>query len=93
MKRKTEKEAYQQALSDLEAKGFSASLYTIKIGTLGHWLHSSRTSIAVESTEHLLTKKNATTILDTAAKKVINAAQIIFRGRLDHSWAPSRAPL
>ena len=38
MKHKTEKEAYQQVLSDLESQGYAVNLYTIGIGTLGHWL-------------------------------------------------------
>ena len=39
---KSEKESYQQALSDLEAKGIVSNLYTIEIRSLGHWLHASQ---------------------------------------------------
>ena len=67
--RKSEKELYQQALSDLESKGFLGELYTIEIGTLGHWLPTSRSSLLKASPS--LTKKEASSILDLAAKKVI----------------------
>ena len=33
---KSEKELYQQAISDLEVKGIASNLYTIEIGSLGH---------------------------------------------------------
>ena len=89
--RKSEKELYQQALNDLESKGFEGDLYTIKIGTLGHWFPTSRTSLLKASP--FLTKKEAGSILDQAAKKVICASQIIFRGCSEHSWTPSRALL
>lgn len=67
-------------LSDLETDGYAASLYTIEIGTLSHWLNSSLPS---------LTKQQATKLLDTAAAKVVSASQIIFRERTDLSWTPS----
>ena len=34
------KESYRQALSDLEVKGIVSNLYTIEIGSLGHWFHA-----------------------------------------------------
>ena len=43
--RKSDKELYQQAINDLETKGFLTNLYTIEIGTLGHWLPISWTSL------------------------------------------------
>ena len=79
-KRKPEKELYQQALSNLESKGFEGDFYTIEIGTLGHWLPTSQTSLLKVSPS--LTKKEASSILDQAAKKVICASQIIFLGTL-----------
>ena len=36
--------AYQQAVSELEAKSFASSLHTIVNGSLGHWLNSSQKS-------------------------------------------------
>ena len=44
-KRKSEKELYQQVISDLEVKGIASNLYTIEIGSLGHWLHTSQMAL------------------------------------------------
>ena len=85
--RKLEKELYQQALSDLESRGVEGELYTIEIGTLGHWLPTSWTSLLKAFPS--LTKKEASSILDLAAKKVICASKIIFKGHSNHSWTTS----
>ena len=37
--RKSTKENYQQPLSDLDSRDWSANLHTIEIGSLGHWVH------------------------------------------------------
>ena len=72
---------YQQALSDFEERGWDASLHTVEIGSLGHWIQSSQISIcqAVIS----ISKRNAKEILDCAAAKVISASEILFRARLN----------
>ena len=87
--RNSEKEAYQLVLSDLEAKGLTSNLYTIEIGSLGHWLPSSRTALLKFATG--LTKKDATKLMDTAACKVIKASQVIFRARTYSTWSSSRS--
>ena len=86
--RKTEKQAYQQAVSDLEMKGLDSDLFTIEIGTLGHWLPTSQTTLtqAIPS----LHRQTARSILDAAAQKVIGASQLIFRARSEVSWVSSR---
>ena len=44
---KSEKETYRQALGDLEVKGFVSNLYTIEMGSLGHWLYTSQQSSSI----------------------------------------------
>ena len=51
----SQKELYQQTISGLEVKGV-ANLYTIEIGSLGHWLHTSQKALLKGAP--LVTKKN-----------------------------------
>ena len=55
--RKSQKDIYLHALSDLEAKGFVSNLYTIEIGSLGHWLPTSQRALLKAAP--LLTKQLA----------------------------------
>ena len=41
----SEKETYRQALGDLEVKGFVSNLHTTEIGSLRHWLYTSRRAL------------------------------------------------
>ena len=74
--RKSEKESYHQVLGDQEAKGLTSDLFT-ETGSLGHWLHTSRTALLFAS--QALTKKKANKLMDAAACRVISASQTIFR--------------
>ena len=89
--RKSHKEIYLQALSDFEAKGLATQLYTVEIGSLGHWLPNSQR--ALMKAAPLLTKQTARKTMDEAACKVIGASQVIFKARLEKAWTPSRALL
>ena len=82
---KSSNENYQKVLSDFDV---SAELYTIEIGSLDHWLPSSRTAL-LKAFPSL--KKSATSILDPAGKKVVGASQIIFYARTELSWLSSRS--
>jgi len=86
--RKSTKENYQQALSDLESRDWSANLHTIEIGSLGHWVHSSLRSLCLACPS--ISKKDARAILDSAATKVISASELIFRARQEAEWTSSR---
>ena len=89
--RKSHKEIYVQALSDLETKGLPSRLLTIEIGSLGHWLPDSRRDLMKAAPS--LSKQAARKIMDEAASKVIGASQVIFKARLDKSWNSSRSLL
>ena len=82
--RKSKKQLYQQALSDLEVKGFTSDLCTIEIGSLGHWLSTSQRAIlqAIPSLSRQTIKK----ILDIAAHKTIGASHVIFIAQSDKTW-------
>ena len=71
-------------MTDLEATEFVAELHTIEIGTLGHWEHSCRK--AVTRSVPSLSKKKATSVLDSAAKKVVSTFQIIFKAKTNSTW-------
>ena len=45
--RKSQKDIYLQALSDLEARGLASHLHTIENDSLGHWLPSSQKSRSI----------------------------------------------
>ena len=97
--RKSRKETYLQALSDLEVKGLISNLYTIEIGSLGHWLPislrallKSVPSITLKSVPSI-TKQAARKTMDEAARKVIGASQVIFKACLEKIWTSSCAPL
>ena len=74
--RKSHKEPYLQALSDLEAKGLVTLLYTVEIGSLGHWLPNSQRALMLAAP--LLTKQTARKTMDEAAHKIIGASQVIL---------------
>ena len=74
---KENKENYQLALRDLDAKGLNSSLFTIEIGTLGRWLPQSCWSL--QETFPSLSKPDATNLLDQTATKVISASRQIFQ--------------
>ena len=42
---KSEKEAYQQLLGDLEFRGMTPNLFTLEIGPLRYWLQLSQTAL------------------------------------------------
>ena len=75
---KSEKDLYQQAISDREVKGIVSNLYTIEIGSLRHWLHTSKKALLIGAP--LITKKMTRKIMDEAANKVIGASQVVFKG-------------
>ena len=89
--RKSQKEIYLQALSDLEAKGYASHLHTIEISSLGHWLPTSQSALlkAVPS----LKKQAVGKTMDEAACKVIGPSQVIFKAQLEMVWSPSHALL
>ena len=89
--RKSRKEIYLHVLSDLEAKGLAFNLYTIEIGSLGHWLPSSQRAL-LKATP-LLTKQSARKAMDEAACKVVGASQVIFKARLEKAWILSHTLL
>jgi len=86
--RKETKTNYQLALSDLDSRGYSASLITIEIGALGHWLPPTRASL-----QQLLPgvpKSTVTRLLDQTSATTIASSHIIFNARLDNVWNSSR---
>ena len=85
--RKSRKETYLQALSDLEAKGLVCNLHTMEIGTFGHWLPISQR--ALSNSVPSITKQAAREMMDEAARRIIGASQVIFKARLDKTWTPS----
>ena len=78
---KSHKETYLQVLSDLETKGLSTRLFTIEIGSLGHWLSDSKRDLMKAAPS--LTKQTAGKIMGEAARKVIGAYQVIFKAQLE----------
>ena len=54
-KSKSEKELYQQVMSDLEVRGIASKQCSIEIGSHGHWLHTSQ--MALLKGAPLVTKK------------------------------------
>ena len=74
---KSEKEHYQQTISDQEVKGIVSNLYTIEIGSLGHWLHTSQKALLKGAP--LITKKMARKTMDEAANKVIGDSQVMIK--------------
>ena len=89
--RKSRKETYLQALSDLEVKGLISNLYTIEIGSLGHWLPISLRALLKSVPS--ITKQAARKTMDETAQKVIGASQVIFKACLEKIWTSSCAPL
>ena len=85
---KSQKENYQKVLSDFDARRVSAELYTIEIGSLGHWLPCSRKSLL--QSFPTLKKSTASSILDRAGMRVVGASQTIFKSRNDPTWHSSR---
>ena len=86
--RKKTKTNYQLALSDLDSRGYPASLITIEIGALGHWLPSTRANL-----QQLLPgvpKSTVTRLLDQTTAKTIASSHIIFNAGLDDVWNSSR---
>ena len=76
---KSEKELYQQAISDLEVKSIASNLYNIEIGSLTRTLASYITDGLVERSTTDNLQKMARKIMDEAANKVIGASQVIFK--------------
>ena len=85
---KSQKENYQKVLSDFDARRVSAELYTIEIGSLGHWLPCSRKSLL--QSFPTLKKSTASSILDRAGMRVVGASQTNFKSRNDPTWHSSR---
>ena len=56
-------------------------LYTIEIGSLGHWLPNSQKALMKAAPS--ITKQIARKTMDEAARKVIGASQVIFKARLE----------
>ena len=81
---KSQKENYQKVLSDFDARMMSAELFTIEIGSLGHWLPSSRKALLQSFPS--LKKTVASSILDKAGVKVVGASQTVFRARSELTW-------
>ena len=86
--RKEDKPNYQLALSDLDSRGFKSSLITVEIGSLGHWLPGTRTSL--RQLLHDMSKSAVTCLLDQAAKAAIAGSQVIFNARQFETWNASQ---
>ena len=82
--RKEAKENYNMLLDDLEAKGYSASLLAIEIGSLGHSLTS--TQAALSQNFPSLSKQGVKKLFDKAGKVAISASYFIFLARRDQLW-------
>ena len=82
--RKSQKEIYLQAISDLELKGHSSHLEIIEIGSIGHWLPVSQRVLlkAAPSITRQITRK----VMDKAACKFTGAFQMVFNARLEKAW-------
>lgn len=89
--RKESKPNYQLALSDLEFRGYRANLTTIEIGTLGHWLPSTRSALHRLLPD--IPKSTITALLDRAAKTTISGSQAIFNARQHEAWDSTRPTL
>ena len=79
--RKEAKENYNMLLGDLEAKGYSASLLAIEIGSLGHSLTSTQAALSRHSPS--LSKQGVKKPFDEAGKVAISASYFIFLARRD----------
>ena len=64
-------------LGDLESCGFTASLITIEIGALGHWLPITRSALL--QTFPSLSKSKLTTLLDQTASTKFFSPTVYFK--------------
>ena len=87
----SQKKNYTSKQSVIGSKGIVSNLYTIEIGSLGHWLHTLQKALL--KVAPLITKKMARKIMDEAINKVIGASQFIFKAQTDKAWIPAHALL
>ena len=83
--RKRQKPLYQLLLSELDSLGKQASLVTIEIGSLGHWIPKCCQDFA-QSFSSFFDKSSARKLFDSAARTAISASQIIFLARKSDHW-------
>lgn len=87
-RRKKGKENYQLALSEMDRKGYKASLITLEVGALGHSLPQTHSDLRhVFST---LNKNKIRHLFDEAGKIAITCSHTIFRARLNLTWNENR---
>ena len=76
--RKQSKNNYQQLLRDFDQFGKRATVITIEIGSLGHYLLSCSKLFASRNFSSLCTKLEVQDIFNSATKTAISASQIIL---------------
>ena len=82
--RKSQKSSYLELLGDLEAKGYSASLVTCEISSLGHSL-----PVCLKDIQELfpsVPRSSIRAMFDAAAKIAISTSFLIFMARKDLVW-------
>ena len=83
--RKRNKENYQLVLSELDRKGFNASLITLEIGALGHSLPQTHSDLKGRLPCH--TKRKIRHLFDEAGKISITCSQFLFQARTELAWS------
>jgi len=86
-----QKSSYLELLGDLEAKGYSASLVTCEISSLGHSLPVCLKDIQ-ELFPSVPPRSSIRAMFDAAAKIAISTSFSMFMARKDLVW-PSERPL
>ena len=84
--RKEAKENYNMLLGDMEAKGYSASLLVIEIGSLGHSLTSTQAALSRHFRIPSLSKQGVKKRFDESGKVAICASYFIVLERRDQLW-------
>ena len=79
--RKRNKENYQLVLSELDRKGFKASLITLEISSLGHSLPQAHSNL--KSGLPCLTKGKIRHLFDEAGKISITCSKSLFLARTE----------
>ena len=83
--RERNKEKYQLVLSELNRKGFKASLITLEIGALGHSLPQTLSDL--KGGLPCLTKSKIRHLFDGAGKISITCSQLLFQARIELAWS------
>jgi len=80
---------HQQLLSDLDSIKKQATLVTIEIGSLGHYLPSCSKSLT-RALPSIFEKSKTRDLFDSAARTAISALYVIFLARMNSHWMSDR---